>query len=865
MPVASCTAVGGTAGNSWTATTCPPRSRPARPRCRPARRWPRPPATTTWRRRVRPRRRPTSRCRRARRRRLRRATTGPTRPAPRPRPRPCPRRCARRGPRPPATTGPTTIVLARTPPRTCRWRIVLASAATAGNAWVTTTCPAPVTTGPTPVQTCTVVAASSGNSYVATTCAVATTGRRASRVARPATANGRQQLDDTTCNSVTTTNVPVQTCARCGRGFRQRLDDDDLLARTTPRTSQSPRARASAATPATTGRRRPARRPPSSSVPTPVQTCTPVAPNAGNGYTQTLCTSSVNSQTTELHAAGAERRQQLDDDHLQPGQRDGAGAELHAAVGNAGNSWTTITCWHEHHGSHADPRLCSRGGDDRVNSWTTDHLPAATRRVRRRLQTCSAVAADREATTGRPPRCPTVSTGPTGVQTCAPIRRARATTGRPRPAARDEQQCSGRDLHARRGARRATAGRHQLPCAERHRQRAGGELLAARPRRGQQLDHGSCPAPITTTNVPVQTCAARRGERRQQLREHDVHDGRPSAGRRADLLADRRERAATTGPPRRARSNNTGADARADLHAADRERGQQLGRHHLHARTTRSNMPVVVVHGIRSERGQRWTTTSCPPRTTTNVPVPTLQRPGGRGRQQLDDHDLHDEQRGERAGAVVHAGGRVGGQQLDQHHLRHEQHVERRRAGVHRARRPSAGNNWTDGHVPGTDLDRSDAPSPSCTPVIGDRGERLDDDDVHHRHERDHGRAELHGAGRERGQQLHRDRSARRWRQEDPVRDDDDGHEHADVSGGITGGRPTITTTRRVRPPISTASAMRRAASPRCHRRIRRRPASPRAAWRRRRARAGRARRRKVARRRAQHRTRWPTSRSTTT
>ena len=55
------------------------------------------------------------------------------------------------------------------------------------------------TTGPTAVSSCTPVPASSGNSWTATT-----------------------------CNTVTTTNVPVATCTASGPDVRQRLDDHDL-------------------------------------------------------------------------------------------------------------------------------------------------------------------------------------------------------------------------------------------------------------------------------------------------------------------------------------------------------------------------------------------------------------------------------------------------------------------------------------------------------------------------------------------------------------------------------------------------------------------------------------------------------------
>jgi hypothetical protein len=44
-------------------------------------------------------------------------------------------------------------------------RDLLRLLATSGNSWTTTTCPRPVTTGPTPIASCTPIAASSSNSW----------------------------------------------------------------------------------------------------------------------------------------------------------------------------------------------------------------------------------------------------------------------------------------------------------------------------------------------------------------------------------------------------------------------------------------------------------------------------------------------------------------------------------------------------------------------------------------------------------------------------------------------------------------------------------------------------------------------------
>ena len=85
---------------------------------------------------------------------------------------------------------------------------------TSGNNWITKTCPTPVTTGPTAVQTCSSVQACGGagscggvnNSFTATSCNTATTSNVLVPVCAPQTAAAGNNFLAITCN---TTNVSV--------------------------------------------------------------------------------------------------------------------------------------------------------------------------------------------------------------------------------------------------------------------------------------------------------------------------------------------------------------------------------------------------------------------------------------------------------------------------------------------------------------------------------------------------------------------------------------------------------------------------------------------------------------------------------
>ena len=407
-----------------------------------------------------------------------------------------------------------------TTPPTCRWRPARRRSPASGNDWTATTCPAPVTTGPTPIASCTPIAGDlrqqlDGDDLPGAghrpTCRCprarprarprATAGRRRparrrSRPARPACraaprsgADHRQQLDDHDLHIRTTPPTSPSRPARPrGPTPGEQLDDDDLPG-TDDRQRSDPRCRPARrwrAPPATATRRRSAtvqRHEPFR----PAPAC-PSGPTLANGWTTTECNVvTVGSlvPVADLHAADRQCRQQLADDHLPGADRHDqrAGGVLHA--GRPGHRQQL----HDDHlpgADHDDQRsggeLHRRGRCAAGNSYTTTTCPAPITTGPIGVSSCTASAGQRLATSWTATICTPNNTTNVPVASCAPDHGQRRATAGPRPPARHRPS---RPTCRSRAARPAAATLGQqldhdhLPDADRHHQRAGRELRAS--------------------------------------------------------------------------------------------------------------------------------------------------------------------------------------------------------------------------------------------------------------------------------------------------------------------------------------------------------------------------------------------------
>lgn len=125
------------------------------------------------------------------------------------------------------------------------------------NSFVTISCPAPITTGPTPVASCTPILADSLNTFTATNCNTVTSGPTPIAACTVESANSMNNFTAATCDSVASGPTPVAICTPAVAGSSNSF---------TQTTCQA----------VTTG-------------PFLTQTCTAAGASGANSFTQTLC------------------------------------------------------------------------------------------------------------------------------------------------------------------------------------------------------------------------------------------------------------------------------------------------------------------------------------------------------------------------------------------------------------------------------------------------------------------------------------------------------------------------------------------------------------------------------------------------
>ncbi len=205
--------------------------------------------------------------------------------------------------------------------------VCVPSPATAANGYTTTTCPAPTVTGPTAIATCT-PSSGSNPTWVIRTCSNPLPNNYANQPAASCTAqspNSGNSFVRITCPApITTTNVPVNSCSAASAAAANSFTTTTCSVAATGPTPVAPgTCTASGATAANsfvtttcnlvaTG-------------PTPVATCTPVGAAAGNAYTTTTCntvtTGPILTQTCTAAAATSGNNFTATTCPLAPGQK----------------------------------------------------------------------------------------------------------------------------------------------------------------------------------------------------------------------------------------------------------------------------------------------------------------------------------------------------------------------------------------------------------------------------------------------------------------------------------------------------------------------------------------------------------------
>ena len=257
----------------------------------------------------------------------------------------------------PVTTGPTPVASC-TP-----------VAAAGGNVWTATTCPPPVTTGPTGTGSCTVDPASSGNNWTATTCPIVLTGPAGVSSCTPATGDGTNAWTTTTCTPNNNSNVPVAACTNSG-------------------------------------------------------------PTSGNGYTTTVCTPIVTSMVAVATCSNGSPSvgQRLHDDHLHAEQSSRMSHQAPAPPSGptALNGYTTTSCPILDSGV-IGASSCTPATGNAGNNWTTVLCPGTALTGPTPVGSCTTASAN-SANQWTATTCTPVTTGPTVVTTCNPST-ANATNG----------------------------------------------------------------------------------------------------------------------------------------------------------------------------------------------------------------------------------------------------------------------------------------------------------------------------------------------------------------------------------------------------------------------------------------------------
>ncbi len=388
-----------------------------------------------------------------------------------------------------------------------------AAVATAVNAWTLTTCSAPITTGPTVIDPalCTASVANAGNSFTSTTCPplVANNTPVASCVASgptspnwittscPApittgpigvqtcvqanTPNAGNNYTTTNCVANNTSNVPVGSCVAAAAGA-----GNSWTATTCP----APFIVAAAH---------------------PVQTCTPVTGTAGNAWLTTICTP---HSTTIPSGVCVPSGPTLGNGWQTTVCNVLIGTSVPVQVcvpqtGNAGNNWVTITCPGPIVNNNVPVLSCVASGATLANQWTATTCPAPVVTTNVPVSTCTASAA-LVGNNWTSVTCPAaITSGPTGVQNCVA---SAATVGNNWVAT----TCTPNNFpnvpvlncvaNAANGGNQWTATTCPAPTVTTNVPVAN--CAAAAAAAGNNWTTTTCPAPIVTTNVPVSACAA---------------------------------------------------------------------------------------------------------------------------------------------------------------------------------------------------------------------------------------------------------------------------------------------------------------------------------------------------------------------
>jgi Tfp pilus tip-associated adhesin PilY1 len=288
-----------------------------------------------------------------------------------------------------------------------------------------------VTTGPTPVASCTPQTASSSNAWTSVTCVNANiSGPTAVASCTAAVASSGNGYQTTVCTPVNTPATPVASCTSAlpnsGNAFTTTTCTDNntgptLVGSCTPIAASAGNnyvATTCSVVPSTV-----------STGPTPVQTCTPASPNSGNSFTTTTCSDNNTGPTAVQTCTGTNT----------------------PAAATSGNSWTTTTCApvttsgfvQNCTGANA-PAVASIGNAWTTRTCTTNSVPATavatctpqtgatgnnwlTRTCATVIDSPTAGVAACTNITGSGPNyvntvCNTVTTGPTPqAAVCAPI------------------------------------------------------------------------------------------------------------------------------------------------------------------------------------------------------------------------------------------------------------------------------------------------------------------------------------------------------------------------------------------------------------------------------------------------------------
>jgi len=203
----------------------------------------------------------------------------------------------------------------------------VASGSTSGNSWVTTTCPAPTVTGPTAVNTCTPSAGSSPT-WVIRACTLPLPNNFANQPAASCalqSPNAGNSFVRITCPAPTTTsNVPVASCSAAAAAAINGFVTTTCNPVTTGPTAVAPgTCTATGPAPGNAQTQTTCNLVPTG--PTAVAACAPIAPTAGNSFVTTTCntftTGPILTETCTPTAASAGNGFTATTCPLAPGQK----------------------------------------------------------------------------------------------------------------------------------------------------------------------------------------------------------------------------------------------------------------------------------------------------------------------------------------------------------------------------------------------------------------------------------------------------------------------------------------------------------------------------------------------------------------